>query len=217
MDMHTTVRVRSNGFTLIELLVSLTILSVLMTLLFSGFRFTQKVEQRIDDGLLKVSDVAMAQAFIRKSIEQTEAISYRNERGEIVHAFYGDEKEVRFIAPLGRSGSKAGLHRVSLRFVDDNGVNKLIADIRRYQLWSDWESDDDQDSVVLIEGFDGEGFEYSDANPGGLMWRSTWRDQEKLPSAIRVKLYYADKGVVMWPNLVASTHVGNYKTRKVAR
>jgi len=207
-----------SGFTLVELLVSLTILSVLMTMLFSGFRFTNSVEKRVDNSLYKTSDIMMAQMFIRRQIAQSENIAFRDDTGKIVHTFYGDEKEVRFIAPLTQNKDKAGLQRLTLRFVNEGGVNKLVANVRRYQLPNDWLSSDDQDSVVLYEGFSTPSFEYYGGDSMGRdTWRSYWIDQETLPVAMRVSLEHENNELVSWPELIVSTHVGQYKSARAIR
>ncbi len=209
---------QSKGFTLIELLVSLTILSVLMTLLFSGFKFTQRVEERVDNGLYKISDLTMAQTFIRKIIGQTEAVSFRDDNGEIIHAFYGDAKELRLIAPLGNGNKRNGLQRIILHFDEVAGVKKLVADVRRYQLWSDWESYESQDSVVLVEGFENEGFAYLDGEAArGGVWRNSWQNKEMIPSAIKITLDYAENELVKWPDLIVATRVGEYQAVRVLR
>jgi len=201
------------GFTLVELIIALLILSFVMVLCASGFKFSTRVWDTINSQSEQLDSLQAVQGFMRKSI----SLALINDRliedeKEIQHTvFIGAEKSLRYVSYSPQYGVDDYLYKYDL-FVDREN-NNLSLTYKPYNLQVNNKKDGAE--TVLISGVKDikieyfSGFETEDSNNG---WLTSWDDQFVLPLLIKIRLIFEDEKVA-WPELVIQMRNGPYVVR----
>jgi len=88
---------RVTGFTLVELVVALSLVTVMMTLLFSGLRLGARVWDTVEQRTVVLHDNQLTARFIVRELEQARALTFAPRKGDERLAFLGNAQAVYFV------------------------------------------------------------------------------------------------------------------------
>jgi len=194
------------GFTLLELLVAITLLALVATMAFSGFRLGTRAWEVADE---YEHEVYLVQQMLRERISAAYFPSELNvgafDQGEAL--FEGGPDHVSFIAPLPDLFGVAGLYRVTVE-VTGSGDDRTL--VMSWRLWRpegeartrETVDADDGNRRVLLDGIEDATFAFF--GPGEEFgarssWQDEWQARMDLPFLVRIELEHARKE---WPALV---------------
>jgi general secretion pathway protein J len=174
------------GFTLLELLLSMTLLSLILTLLFSGLHlgstgwgaFLQRVES-IESGYL-------VERFLRRDLSALYPLRLTDGRGRRI-AFDGGPSSISYLTefPAHRGG---GLYRVTIEAKEQEDGSSLEYSFARH-VGADWSNGAGTRSRSLLSAIDELSFEYLLRRPrtDEVEWQSEWASRNALPSLVRLR------------------------------
>ena len=189
------------GFTLLEVLAALVMLALLMVGVYSGIR-TASVSARAGSAMIQRSDqIRAAQQFVRRELAQAMAQPLaRNREGEPL-VFFGNAREMRYIAPLPGYLGRLGPQLQRLQLVDD-GAGGLRLELSLALLPPDGSAPQALgETQILLDHIRAGGFTYTgfDGRGAPVAWTDTWPDGRQLPRLVSVDLRAA--GNPPWPRL----------------
>ena len=139
-----------HGFTRIELIIALLILSMVIVLCASGFKFGTRVWNTIDVQAEHVDNLQAVQGFIRNSMSNAlvhDQFVEDDTEKELESLFIGDADHVRYVSNSPKYGVDDYLYQYD--FYLDHDTNKLLL---RYQPYNVPAQTSEQESVsTLIE------------------------------------------------------------------
>jgi general secretion pathway protein J len=198
---------RAAGFSLIEVLAALTLLALVLLGVYSGIRTATQIVRSGDASIERMDEVRSAQQFLRRELAQTLTLAYAvDDNGDGI-IFHGDEKEIRFVAPLPGYLGKLGPQMQTVRLVAD-GRNTLRLEVSFAMLPPDGTGPRALgEPEVLLTGIRKGSFAFRGLDehrqPGP--WGGQWADGRHTPSLVRISLDIA--GGVPWPQLDAAVRV----------
>lgn len=204
-----------HGFTLIELIIALLILSMVIVLCASGFKFGTRVWNTVDVQAEHIDTLQAVQGFIRNSISNAQVQNQFEEdeaENELESLFIGDAHHVRYVSNSPRYGIDDYLYRYEIYL--DRDTNKLLL---RYQPYNVPAKVSVKESVSTlmenvedfqIQYFSGFVDEFEGDNPWSLQWRSEFT----LPLLVKISVTTKDNKYA-WPELVIQTRNGPYVIR----
>jgi general secretion pathway protein J len=179
------------GFTLLELLIAVTLVAVLMTLLFGGFRLGMRAQERVSSGADRVTQVASLHGFLREQLADARPIAVEREGGSAaIVRFDGRVDALEFLSHPVAAVSVGGLQRLSLRLANDKAlILRWSLDIGDRQ-WSD----DGPRELLLLSRVATAVFDYYGAVEPGRepIWTDTWNGMPHLPSLARLRVVFED-------------------------
>ncbi|MFH1778368.1 MAG: prepilin-type N-terminal cleavage/methylation domain-containing protein [Candidatus Omnitrophota bacterium] len=170
------------GFTLIELLIALTILMVLLSGVYLGFRGGMIVWKRDQDSfnLRYVTRIAF------KNIEQNIRSTYFDKDNPET-LFMGSEKSLTFIF-VGKDGF---IWQGNYYLTAEMSLEKSSLYFESSRIWHDNILDTKQ--MLMLERINEFKFKYYDGEQE--QWIDTWQDDQYLPRAIKILITIEDKSV----------------------
>ena len=174
----------ARGFTLVEVLVSLTILSMVLALLFTGLRMGGRSLQAVELRTAESEQMFQAQHLLRDLLEQIQPYMESDAAGRKQLVFAGDQRSLSFVAPATRNLGWAGLmhYRLELRPAQDPSGSSVLA----MAYWpSGVATPDAAQEVVLMPVTAASRFTYYGRDESGRTgWHSQWRHRQALPEGI---------------------------------
>lgn len=206
---------RQLGFTLVELIIALLILSMVMVLCASGFKFGTRVWNSIDVQAEHVDTMQAVQGFVRRSMSNAlvhDQFVEDDVEQEVENLFIGRADSIQYVSYSPKYGVDDYLYRYE--FYLDHETNKLLL---RYQPYNNPGQKNISDSVsTLMEGVEDIQIEYFSGFEGdsedGSPWSSNWNGEFTLPLLVKINLTTKDK-LHIWPELVIQTRNGPYVIR----
>ncbi len=185
----------SRGFTLIEMIVALTILSLVVLATVTALRTLATTQTTLNYRSEKASEMRAVTGFLRRSLKQSTSIPLAPLKSPGATYFFGDEKELRWAAPLSVSGGSGGLSALKL-FI--NTDLQLVVLIEPYLERSEWEG---ITPLVLVGEVQALSFFYrlSVDDP----WQAQWDPylEKQSPSHVKVSIQAGDK---YWPEVIVA-------------
>ena len=198
------------GFTLVELLVGLLIVGLIVGLLFGSLRFGSRVwetvQQRGDD----IARIEIAQNFIRTYLGKARLLPSKPEGSRRSLAFEGDAGSVSFVTTLPLHLGNGGLYQMQIYLDEQPGGRALAVSWRSYRAGEGPASDDDERTIVLIEGVSSVNFDYFGASRAAELsgWRDYWESTGSIPALVRLRISLEDGATIWWPDLVVAMRLG---------
>ena len=207
------------GFTLVELLIALSILSFVMVLCASGFKFGTRVWERVDSQSEHIDSLQAVQGFIRTSVshalirnrqldddndeEQVSELSLEN-------LFVGKPHQLSYVSYSPQYGIDDYLYRYKLYF---NKQQKSLA--IAYSPYNLKLKNYNQKPLSIIEGVKSLEIKYFSgfySERDNSSWLDEWEDGYSLPLLIKINVVFIDE-TKQWPELVIPTKHGPYVVR----
>ncbi len=174
-----------NGFTLIEILVAVTILSVVLTAIYSTFFLLQRATENSDESITKIQEARKAIEIIRCELES--AVFNENIKDTQIKIkdkdYYG--KPASQIIFTTFTSLKPGLSKLSYYIEEKDGRLTLYRKIESML------SDETENTADLIEGIEGFLIEAQFEDK----WVKTWDTgiNYNIPEQIRINLIFKIK------------------------
>lgn len=192
------------GFTLLETLIALVLLSVMMTLLFSGLRLGAQgwdaAQRRVEHG----TEAAFAVRFVQRQVGMARFVKlFEPAAGENPLAFRGHPDRVHFVATLPSHVGGGGLHWVSLYHGHTPDGSGLLMSSRLFHPDSfDGVDREDREAHLLLPDVTALRFRYfgqrrDDRAPA---WSGVW-NEEQLPEVVLLEFETGTDGI---PDFVAA-------------
>lgn len=193
------------GFTLLELMIALAILGLLSIMLFGGLRFGLRAWERESAHANAVSDIGIAQGFLRRSIANAYPIFQLDSEGKRLNPFMGGSSQLRFLAPAPASVGGGGRERFLIGTKTEGARTDLV-------VWSQPELAIDlnkQAKTILVPGIRALSIGYfgREGDDEAAQWHDSWEDASHLPQLVRLGVDFASDDFRSWPDLVIATRI----------
>jgi len=171
------------GFTLVELLIALSILSFVMVLCASGFKFGIRVWERVDSQSVHIDNLQAVQGFLRTSVshalirDRYQEESFEDEeiaKKPFENLFIGQPQQVTYVSYSPQYGIDDYLYRYKLYFDKQN--NALAINYSPYNI----DIKNNNKPLSIIEGVKKleikyfSGFQSDESDSG---WLDKWNDE----------------------------------------
>lgn len=192
------------GFTLIEVLIAMTLLSVMVTLLFSSLRTAAQSWNAGENKVAEVNTKAVVYQFFKRHLTTIRPLPVLNNdpytAQQSRQMFQGFSRSIRFIAALPAASARKGLQVFTIA-QDPTDASRLLVTLVPYrESKTNMEFSADRPEV-LLEDIEALRFSYfgSAENAGVGRWFEEWT-YNRLPSLIKVSIQLADGSY--WPDMV---------------
>ncbi len=125
----------NGGFTVLECLLALAFLAMLTALLPSTIRFANRASQ-FGVALTNESSVSSSALAFNRLLAEAMPLTLADETGALRVAFVGDERSVKFVAPMLGAPQGAGLYVIELASVRDAADVAAGVSLKTYPLTS---------------------------------------------------------------------------------
>lgn len=195
---------RPMGFTLIEVLIAMTLLSVMVTLLFSSLRTAAQSWNAGENKVAEVNTKAVVYQFFKRHLTTIRPLPMLNNEQNVVQdarqVFQGFTQSLRFAAALPAASARKGLQIFTI-VPDPTNTSSLLVSLvpyRQTEADQDWNAERPE---VLLENIAQLRFSYFGQveDMGATQWRDEWTF-DRLPSLIKVSIKLADGSY--WPEMV---------------
>ncbi len=207
------IRNHQSGFTLVELIIALLILSFVMVLCGSGFRFGTRVWDSVNTQSTQVDLLQASQSFLRKSISHALVHDrlFSEEEDTQENLFIGESKNIKFISYSPQYGVDDFLYVYELYL--DKSTNHLSLRYGPYNLSRSGNRKKSVASVIKnVKDFEVSyfsGFVDSESEDG---WYAAWDNVYSLPLLIKINVTFLDEKL-SWPEMVIQMRNGPYVVR----
>lgn len=208
-------RMKCAAFTLLEVLVAITLLGMIMVMAYQGLRTGAHSTAQGEAAIERVNRLRLSQEFLRGQLSR--ALPMSIEQDEMLGAvvFEGGPEVMRFVAPMPGYLSYGGpyVQTLALTRAEDGG-SRLVFDHRILQYGEAAgrapDPSADRDPVELLSGIDRAEFSYLE--PGESLdeeptWVDEWRQVDRLPMLVRIRLEMREDSRIQWPELVVAPRV----------
>jgi general secretion pathway protein J len=210
---------RQRGFTLIELMISMTLLSFIMMMLFSGLRFGYRSWDAITENSETTLQMYHTQAYLRRLISSLQIIQPRKQlqKNEPLKSHLILQGEAQTLIFLGGSPAYAvaGLHYHQLSLADDDGRNTktlLFSFYPYYPEGIELEDFNYYDPVALISDIEQLEFHYygqEDKEIEAVQWHQRWTSDSAAPMLIKLtyKTTWMDEQQILTIPILSDTKI----------
>lgn len=210
---------KQHGFTLIELIIALTLLSFVMVLSASGFKFGSRVWERVESQSVHLDTLQAVQGFLRTSLShslvrdrlQEDNVNDTGESGSLLeNLFAGGRKHLSYVSYSPQYGIDDYLYQYQLYL--DEQTNSLAITYSPYNIKL---SKRDKKLLSIIEGvanLDIKYFSGFHSQDDSSSWLDKWDDVYSLPLLVKINITFIDE-TKQWPELVIPMRHGPYVLR----
>lgn len=189
------------GFTLLELLVGLTVFSLLVVTLYSGFRFGTRSWEAGSDSTEVSNEQRLASAFMRRELGKAYGLAVRDGARWRLR-FEGSRERLVFISDGSRYVGQGGLYEMTLAV--EGGRERHLSVARRPLDPAVAAASNERNLLPrpLVEEVESAEFAYfgSPAKRMETTWYDSWDGADRLPSLVRVRVSTPTAGD--WPDIV---------------
>jgi general secretion pathway protein J len=210
---------KQSGFTLLEMLLAFSLVSLLFLALFASFNTIGRSWDAADNRMQKTSDQRLIMNWLRRQLQQAMVVKIKDDDGQFVYAFSGEDQRLRFAAPMLPFKDKGGVFLQELFLERKNGTNSLQLRYAPYRPDLSWEDAfADSEPVLVYDGLQQASFEYYGAEnqEDEPSWESSWEDYPVYPLLLRLNI--STESGEEWPELVVDLpQVDEYLNNRFAR
>jgi prepilin-type N-terminal cleavage/methylation domain-containing protein len=181
------------GFTLIEMIVALVVLALIMGLLASGARLLRGAGDRLGEASAAMAEVSLLVELVQTRLGDAVAVEI-GPAGRTVAAFDGTAERLRFLSLA--LPPEPGEPLVAMELGREGADGLVLARAELAAADPGFAALEEPGRVVrrrLVGGATGLAFGYlgQKQGSGSAVWHSDWRDQPRLPRAVRIELDHA--------------------------
>ena len=189
------------GFTLLELLVGMTVFSLLVVTLYSGFRLATRSWEAGAGSTEASNERRLASAFIRRQLGNAFGLAVRDGGGWRLH-FEGSQERLMFISDVSRYVGQGGMYEMTVAVEGDSERRLTVA--HRLLRSAEGRASDDRDALPksLIDDVVAAEFAYFGSPRKRMDYGcyDNWENAERLPSLVRVRVSTRTAGD--WPEIM---------------
>lgn len=192
----------ARGFTLLEVLVALTLFSLVLVILYAGYRLSVRSWESGERSQAAVADLRLAGSFIRRYVSQALPLAVSDSNAWRLW-FAGQPGRLVFVTAMPAHLGQGGMYEMTVHAEEqDDGIALMVS---RRLLHPDAEPGkpgvDDHDRP-LVESLASAQFDYFGATEeqGAESWHSRWDSNQRLPRLVRLRLTSTLAGE--WPDIV---------------
>lgn len=186
------------GFTLLEMLLGLGLLGLITLALFTALRFGTHSWERAEAKSFQVVDLALVESLLRREIGKAFPLRV-GLASENKVAFEGDQRGLKFFAPLPAHFSTGGLSLIEIRHEPADAANggRRGVLVLRHTLQNGQETDLPQNEATmtsrLLDDIDSVSIDYfgRDSDQAQPTWKDSWDQSGRLPQLIRLRLAFS--------------------------
>jgi general secretion pathway protein J len=200
---------KRRGFTLVEILLAVTLLSILLSLAYGGFRASTRATDRGQDILEESSRLRLAHQFVHRQLNQVLPMSFSNEEdGDLPSVFFGDSSSVRFVGPMPGYLGFGGPQVQELSIVNGEDGQALVLSHALLQGFEE-AALTERAPIMLIDGLKSGTFMFQGRDEQGepATWQNSWEETGILPLAVSLQLEFDEEAHMQWPELIASVRI----------
>lgn len=193
---------RIRGFTLLEALVAITVFSLVITVLYAGYRLGIRSWESGERKHAAISELRLAGAFVRRHATQAFPLTVSKNNAWRLW-FRGEARRLVLVTPMPAHLGQGGMYEMTLA-IDEHEDGSVLTVSRRL-LHPDAEQGRpgvDEHPRALARGLSEARFDYF--GPIGddreASWSTRWVDRQRLPRLVRLRL--ASKLAGDWPDIV---------------
>ena len=204
---------KTSGFTLLEVMLAILLLAMLLAGTFGAVRTATKATQSGEAAVDRINRMRVAQEFLRHQLSRIMPLGFdRDDSTGVNFVFEGDEKSMRFVAPMPGYLSKGGPYVQTLELERDGRglalsfTNTMLNGYDPRSLGGGIRSrsqgkKDRSEQVVLLNQIRRGHFEYRGFDEQGRLdrWTDRWKDQSLTPVMVRVVLEMDDSARIEFP------------------
>ncbi len=190
------------GFTLLEVLVAITIFSLVITVLYAGYRVAIRSWESGERRHAAVSELRLAGTFIRRHTTQAFPLAVSESRAWRLW-FEGDARGLVFVTAMPTYLGQGGMYEMTLKVDEQNDGATLM--VSRRLLHPD--ADPGKPGVTdlarpLLEKLESAQFAYfgTTGEDGEESWHASWQGRQRLPRLVRLRIH--SKRVGNWPEMI---------------
>lgn len=192
----------NRGFTLLEVLVATTIFSLVIAVLYAGYRLGMRSWESGERTQAAVSELRLASSFIRRHAAEAFPLAVSESRAWRLW-FHGEPERLVFITAMPAYLGQGGMYEMTLR-IDQAGDASSLTVARRL-LHPDAETGRpgvDDRARPLVEDLESATFDYfgTSEKDGVPSWHRSWVNQQRMPRLVRLRL--ASRRAGTWPDVV---------------
>ena len=212
---------KQRGFTLIELLVAISLLGIIMVMAYQGFsigtRSVDKGEELVD----RTNRLRVVHQFLRTQLTRAMPLAMRSEdvdELQLAVIFEGDERSMRFVAPMPGYLGHGGPHQQFLQLARGDNDLELLFSHRLLNSLDDEElpGSNDRAPTVLLDGIKQGHFSYLTLDEEGepTDWNEEWEDPSVSPVMVKIELVMNDQSRITWPTLEVAPLIDGAAARR---
>ena len=202
-------RSRHAGFTLVEMLLAMTLMSMLLALAYGGLRASTRATQKGQQILEDSGRIRMAHQFVRKQINQLLPLAFdQNEDGSERTVFLGDERGIRYVAPMPGYLGWGGPQVQELYFEQGEEGLELVLSHALLQGF-DEQFLYEAEPIFLLGDIKAARFSFLGRDENGELtsWAQSWEQVDALPAAVSLEVEFDEDVYIHWPLLTTSVRV----------
>lgn len=195
-------RRRLRGFTLLEMMVGITIFSLVIVVLYAGYRLGMRSWESGERTQAAISELRLAGTFVRRHVAQ--ALPLAISRNNAWHLwFQGDGERLVFVTPMPAYLGQGGMYEMTLSVEEQDDAAVLM--VARRLLHPDADPDrpgvDDQPRA-LVGDLESVRFDFfgADSEDVDASWHRRWEGMQHLPRLVRLQLTSHVAGA--WPEIL---------------
>lgn len=193
-------RAGAGGFTLLEMMIALVLLSLIMTILFSGLRLGVSSWDAAERVVAETAEQELALRLIERQLAVAMPLMLERQGQGSRLAFEGDTARVRWAAPLPAHRGGGGLHWLTLELGRTARGEGLVLRFRLFHPDTlDAPADRVEETELLLAGVSSMEVSYF-GRPGNQQngsWFNRWLDGDRLPDLIRMR-FRSERGHQEW-------------------
>jgi general secretion pathway protein J len=195
-------RLITRGIAPVEVLLGVTIVSLVLIVLYSGYRLGVRSWESGEDTHAAVSDLRLAGSVIRRYLPQAVPLVVANSSSWQLW-FQGEARRLVFVTTIPVHLGAGGTHEMTLQV--DGQENAAALTLSRRLLHPDSEPGSaaiDAPPRILIRELESAAFAYFGAAgaDGVESWHASWTSEQQLPRLVRLRL--VSQRVGAWPDMV---------------
>lgn len=198
----------NRGFTLVEVMIALVLMSLAMTLMMAGLRYSAKAWNSADQRMMSLADLQAARRLVGSTLSRAIPVVI-GEEDDKRYLFEGEEHAVTFAVYMPPYPDQAGLYLTTLFITEEDAFFQLR--LKRSLLTPDinpfgqWQPEED---VLIWQSEQPLSFAYfgTDSDEEGS-WQTQWDGAMQIPQLVKLEIDSATDEQRPWPNLITPIRV----------